>query len=83
MPIKDIASTIAQVTDYFGSRISIPISTFSSHAQHGAAWKFIMQSSKAVSKYPFQSIRNLAKLDLSSCLVEGEFRLYSILFFFP
>ena len=75
MPIKDIAPIIAQVTDHFGSDIFIPISTFSSHAQHGVAWKLIMKYPNAVSRIPFQSIRNVAELDLSSCNLNGEFRL--------
>ena len=81
MPIKDIASIISQVTDHFGSDIFIPISTFSSHAQHGGAWTFIMKSPKAVSKYPFQSIRNVAQLDLSDCNLNGEFRLCTPILF--
>ena len=75
MSIKDIAPIIAQVTDHFGSDIFIPISTFSSHAQSGAGWKFIMKFPGAVSKYPFRSIRNAAKLDLGQCNLNGEFRL--------
>jgi hypothetical protein len=46
----------------------------SSHAQFGEVWKFIMKSSKAVSKYPFQSIRNVDELDLSDCGLKGERR---------
>ncbi len=52
------------------------------NAQYSGVWKFIVRSPQAVSKFPFQSIRNVDILSLSSCNLEGEFRLLPHILFF-
>jgi hypothetical protein len=78
MPIKEIAPIVAQVIGYahYGPGILFPNSTCSPHTQFGRVWKFIAQAPKAVSKYPFQNIRNICmttELDLNDCKLEGKF----------
>ena len=80
MPIKDIAPIISQVPDYtclFSIRQILPNLNFSALTQWGMMWKFILQSRKP--EPSFQTFRNVVRLDLSSCDLNGEFRLRRVL----